>query len=189
MPRAVLTQTWRIRAAGIREQGCYLSNQRESPWWSSRNREETLAHAGSLSRRHRLPSRYASLELAAGRPGFRTLGSTANVEAAAGAFASPRNASPCRPTRSTLARGRTNLTSRRHQTDDAETAYPADGSGYAEDSDGILPAELGSDETAPDAEIPAGPAWDEQQAMPTAFADAVASEPLDARQCPIGSDC
>ena len=78
-----------------------------------------------------------------------------------------------------------NLTSRRHQTDDAATAYPADGVGYTEDSDGILPAELGSDET----ELPGGPAWDEQQAMPTAFADAVASEPLDARQCPIGSDC
>ena len=82
-----------------------------------------------------------------------------------------------------------NLTSRRHQADDAETAYPADGIGYAEDSDYILPAELGSDETSPESELPGGPAWDEQQAMPTAFADAVASQPLDARQCPIGSDC
>ena len=82
-----------------------------------------------------------------------------------------------------------NLTSRRHQTDDAETAYPAGGSGYAEDGNGILPAELGSDETSPESELPGGPAWDEQQAMPTAFADAVASEPLDARQCPIGADC
>jgi hypothetical protein len=49
-------------------------------------RGKTLAHAGSLSLRHRAPSRYAALELAAGRLGFRTLGSTANVEAAAGAF-------------------------------------------------------------------------------------------------------
>ena len=35
-------------------------------------------------------SRYAALELAAGRPGFRTLGSTANVESAAGAAALAR---------------------------------------------------------------------------------------------------
>jgi hypothetical protein len=82
-----------------------------------------------------------------------------------------------------------NLASRRYQAYDAEPAYPADGVGYAEDSNGIPPAELGSYETSPESELPGGPAWDEQQAMPTAFADAVASEPLDARQCPIGSDC
>jgi hypothetical protein len=83
-------------------------------------------------------------------------------------------------------RAATNLTSRRHQAEDAETAYPADGIEYSGD---ILPAELGSDETSPESELAGGPAWDEQQAMPAAFADAVASEPLDARQCPSQSDC
>ena len=69
-----------------------------------------------------------------------------------------------------------NLSSWRHH--DAETAYPADAIGYAESGDDILPAELGS-ETLPESELPGGPASDEQQAMPTAFANAVASEPLD----------
>ena len=86
-------------------------------------------------------------------------------------------------------RAATNLASRRHQGDDAETAYPAGGIGYAEGTDEILAAELGSDEPSPDSELPAGPAWDEQQAIPTASGDAVASEPLDARQCAIGSYC
>jgi spore germination cell wall hydrolase CwlJ-like protein len=82
-----------------------------------------------------------------------------------------------------------NLTSRRHHADDAEAAYSADGIGYSEDSNYIVPAELGSDETSPESELAGGPAWDEQQAMPAAFADVVASEPLDARQCQIQSDC
>ena len=82
-----------------------------------------------------------------------------------------------------------NLASRRHQGDDAETAYPADRIGYAEGTDESLAAELGSDEPSPEPELFAGPAWDEQQAIPAASGDAVASEPLDARQCAIGSYC
>jgi spore germination cell wall hydrolase CwlJ-like protein len=74
-----------------------------------------------------------------------------------------------------------NLASGRYQDDDAERAYPADAIGYADGTEHTLAVELGSDETSPESELPAGPAWDEQQAMPTASADAVASEPLDAR--------
>jgi spore germination cell wall hydrolase CwlJ-like protein len=82
-----------------------------------------------------------------------------------------------------------NLTSQRYQAYDTETAYSADGIGHADGTDNVLAAELGSDATAPEAEIPVGPAWDEQQAMPTASADAMASNPLDAGGCPVGSYC
>jgi len=75
------------RQSGNKDAICPTSQPARKPMVVVENRGEHLAPAGSLSTRHRVPSRYASLELAAGRPGFRTLGSTANVEAAAGAFA------------------------------------------------------------------------------------------------------
>jgi hypothetical protein len=82
-----------------------------------------------------------------------------------------------------------NLASRRYRAYDAEPAYPADGIGYENGTDGILAVELGSDEASPESELPAGPAWDEPQAMSTASADAVASELLDAQQCVAGAYC
>ena len=71
-----------------------------------------------------------------------------------------------------------NLASRRHQADDAETAYPADGIVYEDATEDILAVGLGPDETWPESKQPGESALD-QQAMPTAFADAVASEPLE----------
>ena len=82
-----------------------------------------------------------------------------------------------------------NLASRRYHADDAETAYSPDGIEYTDYTNGILPAELGSDETSPESELTAGPAWDEPQAMSTVSADAIASEPLDAQQCVAGAYC
>jgi cell wall hydrolase len=82
-----------------------------------------------------------------------------------------------------------NLASRRYQAYDSEPAYPADGIGYENGTDGTLAVELGSDETSPASELPVGPAWDEPQAMPTASADAVAPELLDAQQCVAGAYC
>jgi N-acetylmuramoyl-L-alanine amidase len=68
-----------------------------------------------------------------------------------------------------------NLASRRYE-GDAETAYEE--IGYEEGTDENLAVDVGSGETWPESEQPGGPAWD-QQAMPTAFADGVASEPLE----------
>ena len=82
-----------------------------------------------------------------------------------------------------------NLASQRRQTETAETVYPADGTGYADGTDDTLATELGSDEISAGFEIPEEPAWDEQQAMPAASADAVLFEPLDAEQCPVGAYC
>ena len=82
-----------------------------------------------------------------------------------------------------------NLASRRYHADDAETAYSPDGIEYTDYTNGILPAELGSDETSPESELTAGPAWDEPQAMSTVSADAIASELLDAQQCVAGAYC
>ena len=82
-----------------------------------------------------------------------------------------------------------NLASRRSQAYDAEPAYPADVIGYESGADPIAGVELGSDETSPEFELPAGPAWDEPQATPTAFADAVASELLEEQQCVAGAYC
>ena len=82
-----------------------------------------------------------------------------------------------------------NLASRRSQAYDAEPAYPADVIGYESGADPIAGVELGSDETSPESELPAGPAWDEPQATPTAFADAVASELLEEQQCVAGAYC
>ena len=82
-----------------------------------------------------------------------------------------------------------NLASRRYQAYDAEPAYPVDGIGYENCTDGTLAVELGSDETSPESELTAGPAWDDPQAMPTASADAVASELFDAQQCVAGAYC
>jgi hypothetical protein len=65
-----------------------------------------------------------------------------------------------------------NLASRRYE----QRAH--EGIGYEDRTEDMLAVELGSDETSPESELPAGPAWDEQQAMiPMASADAVASEP------------
>ena len=82
-----------------------------------------------------------------------------------------------------------NLASKRYQAYDTETAYSTDGIGYADGMDDIPAAQLGSDAIAPAADVPAAPAWDEQQALPTASADAIASERLDAGSCPVGSYC
>ena len=81
-----------------------------------------------------------------------------------------------------------NLASRRHEGDDAQTAYPAEEIGYEAGTEDILAVDPGSNEALPPSELPGGPAWDEQ-AMPTAFADGVASEPLDAPQCAVGAYC
>jgi spore germination cell wall hydrolase CwlJ-like protein len=76
-----------------------------------------------------------------------------------------------------------NLASRRYQRD-AETAYEE--IGYEQGTDENLAVAVGPDETWPESEQPGESAWD-QQAIPTAFADVVASEPLE--ECPVGSDC
>ncbi len=81
-----------------------------------------------------------------------------------------------------------NVASRRYQAYDAEPAYPADVIGY-ENGDAIAVVEPGWDETSPEYELPAEPAWDEPQATPTASADAVASELFDAQQCVAGAYC
>jgi spore germination cell wall hydrolase CwlJ-like protein len=78
-----------------------------------------------------------------------------------------------------------NLASRRYQ-GDAETAYEE--IGYEVGTDENLAVDMGSGETWPESEQPGESAWD-QQAIPTAFADGVASEPLDVRQCPVGAYC
>jgi hypothetical protein len=82
-----------------------------------------------------------------------------------------------------------NLAARRYQAYDAEAAYAADEIGYESGTDPAPAIELGADETSPESELSAGPAWDEQQAMPAASADAIASEPSDAQQCVVGAYC
>ena len=86
-------------------------------------------------------------------------------------------------------RAAVNLASKRNQAYDADAAYVADGIGYDSGTDPTLAIELGSDETSHGAELSGGPAWDEQKAIPTASADAVASEPSDAEQCVVGDYC
>jgi spore germination cell wall hydrolase CwlJ-like protein len=76
-----------------------------------------------------------------------------------------------------------NLASRRYQRD-AETAYEE--IGYEQGTDENLAVHMGPDETWRESEQPGESPWD-QQAIPTAFADVVASEPLE--ECPVGSDC
>ena len=68
-------------------------------------------------------------------------------------------------------RGTINLASRR------DTQRAIKGVGHEEGTEDMLAVELGSDETSPESELPAGPAWDEQQAKPMASADAVAPSP------------
>lgn len=76
-----------------------------------------------------------------------------------------------------------NFASRRYE-GDVETAREE--IGYEEGTDENLAVDTGSDETWPEPEQPGESAYD-QQAISTAFADAVASELLE--ECPAGSHC
>lgn len=76
-----------------------------------------------------------------------------------------------------------NLAARRSRAYDARTASPDDGIGYDVGSDDIRPAEPGSDETSSQA------AWEDLQAIASPLGDALASQPLDARECPVGAEC